>query len=81
MPPKARKWLMVDAAWAFPGRRPGVDLVFADIAFVEKIARDLVGICITHAHEDHIGGSRPYGRGSNAEFATPLRRASLKCGG
>ncbi|WP_036282477.1 ribonuclease J [Methylocystis sp. ATCC 49242] len=55
-PPKARKWLMVDCGLGFPGPElPGVDVVFPDIAFVEKIAKDLVAICITHAHEDHIG--------------------------
>ncbi len=55
-PPRARKWLMVDCGLGFPGADlPGIDVVFPDIAFVEKIAKDLVAICITHAHEDHIG--------------------------
>jgi ribonuclease J len=55
-PPKARKWLMVDLGLAFAGdEAPGVDLVMPDLAFVQKIKRDLVGIIITHAHEDHIG--------------------------
>ncbi|WBK02162.1 ribonuclease J [Methylocystis parvus] len=54
--PRARKWLMVDCGLGFPGADlPGIDVVFPDIAFVEKIAKDLVAICITHAHEDHIG--------------------------
>ena len=55
-PPKSRKWLMVDCGMGFPGPDlPGVDVIYPDISFVEKIKRDLVGICITHAHEDHIG--------------------------
>jgi len=55
-PPKARKWLMVDCGLTFPGPDlPGVDLVMPDLSFVEKIGRDLVGLVITHAHEDHIG--------------------------
>jgi ribonuclease J len=55
-PARARKWLMVDCGLGFPGADlPGIDVVFPDIAFVEKIAKDLVAICITHAHEDHIG--------------------------
>jgi ribonuclease J len=55
-PPRARKWLMVDCGLGFPGADlPGIDVVYPDIAFVEKIAKDLVAICITHAHEDHIG--------------------------
>ena len=52
----SRKWLMVDLGLAFAGEdTPGVDLVMPDLAFVEKVKRDLVGIVITHAHEDHIG--------------------------
>jgi ribonuclease J len=55
-PPRARKWLMVDCGLAFPGRDlPGVDLMMPDVSFVEKIGRDLVGLVLTHAHEDHIG--------------------------
>ncbi len=55
-PPRARKWLLVDCGLTFPGPElPGVDLVFPDLSFVEKLGRDLVGLVITHAHEDHIG--------------------------
>lgn len=55
-PPKSRKWIMVDCGLGFPGPDlPGVDVVFPDITFVEKISRDLLAIFITHAHEDHIG--------------------------
>ncbi len=55
-PPKARKWIMVDCGLGFPGPDlPGVDVIYPDIAFVEKIQRELLAIVITHAHEDHIG--------------------------
>jgi ribonuclease J len=55
-PPRRRKWLMVDLGLAFAGdEAPGVDLVMPDLAFVQSIKRDLVGLVITHAHEDHIG--------------------------
>src|SRR5271166_5690762 len=55
-PPKARQWLMVDLGVAFAGADlPGVDLIMPDIGFIEKVKKDLVGIVITHAHEDHIG--------------------------
>ena len=55
-PVKQRKWLMVDLGLAFAGdEAPGVDLVMPDLAFVQKIKKDLVGLVITHAHEDHIG--------------------------
>jgi len=50
------KWLMVDLGMTFSGNEyPGVDLVFADLEFIEDRANSLVGIVLTHAHEDHIG--------------------------
>src|SRR5271168_3554656 len=55
-PVRSRKWLMVDLGLAFAGEDlPGVDLIMPDLAFIEKIKKDLVGVIITHAHEDHIG--------------------------
>jgi ribonuclease J len=53
---KRRKWIMVDCGVSFAGPElPGVDLIFPDIAFIERIRNDLLGLIITHAHEDHIG--------------------------
>ncbi len=50
------KWLMVDLGMTFSGNEyPGVDLVFADLAFIEENRKDLLGVVLTHAHEDHIG--------------------------
>ncbi len=50
------KWLMVDLGMTFSGDQyPGVDLVFADLEFIEERLDDLVGIVLTHGHEDHIG--------------------------
>jgi ribonuclease J len=55
-PAKRRKWLMVDLGLAFAGEDlPGVDLIMPDLGFIEKVKKDLVGLIITHAHEDHIG--------------------------
>jgi ribonuclease J len=55
-PPRRRKWIMVDCGLTFAGPDlPGVDLVYPDIAFVEKIRADLLALVITHAHEDHVG--------------------------
>lgn len=53
---KNRKWLMVDCGVAFAGEDvPGVDMLFPDIAFIEAEKKNLLGIVITHAHEDHFG--------------------------
>ncbi len=55
-PPGRRKWIMVDCGLSFAGPDlPGIDLVFPDVSYVEKIRKDLLGLVITHAHEDHIG--------------------------
>ncbi len=50
------KWLMVDLGMTFSGDQyPGVDLVFADLEFIEERVDQLEAIVLTHAHEDHIG--------------------------
>ncbi|MEM6907962.1 MAG: ribonuclease J [Pseudomonadota bacterium] len=68
------KWLMVDCGMTFSGGEyPGVDLVFADLEFIEERSRDLLGIVLTHAHEDHIG-ALPYFAGDLGVplYATPF---------
>ena len=55
-PPERRKWIMVDCGMAFAGPDlPGIDVLLPDLGFVERIRKDLLGLIITHAHEDHIG--------------------------
>lgn len=50
------KWLVVDCGSGFPeDYLPGVDLIIPDISFIVKHRKDIVGIVLTHAHEDHIG--------------------------
>jgi ribonuclease J len=50
------KWIMVDLGMTFSGNEyPGVDLVFADLDFIEENKKDLIAVVLTHAHEDHIG--------------------------
>jgi ribonuclease J len=49
-------WLCVDMGVAFADNElPGVDLIMADIRFLEEERRSLAGIVLTHAHEDHFG--------------------------
>lgn len=63
------QWLMVDLGMTFGGDEyPGIDLVFADLEFIEERADDLIGVVLTHAHEDHIGAV-PY---FAAELGVPL---------
>lgn len=48
------KWLMVDLGVSFE-RTLGMDVVMPDPAFIEENADKLVGLVVTHGHEDHIG--------------------------
>jgi ribonuclease J len=50
------KFLIVDFGCGFANESlPGVDLTVPDISFLTKHKKDIVGIVITHGHEDHIG--------------------------
>lgn len=52
----AGKWLMVDCGMTFADETlPGIDLIVPDPTFIATEAENLVGLVITHAHEDHIG--------------------------
>lgn len=68
------KWLMVDLGMTFSGNEyPGVDLVFADLEFIEERRRDLLGLVLTHAHEDHIGAVPYFAEELDVPlFATPF---------
>src|SRR5215471_12938407 len=53
---RKKAWLAVDLGVAFAGDDlPGVDLIMPDIRFLVEERRNLVGIVLTHAHEDHYG--------------------------
>ncbi|HEY3145360.1 MAG TPA: ribonuclease J, partial [Dongiaceae bacterium] len=52
----AGKWLMVDLGVTFGDEStPGIDIIMPDISFIKERVGDLVGLVLTHAHEDHIG--------------------------
>lgn len=54
--PAPEKWLMVDCGVTFADETvPGVDLLMPDIRFALAHRKNIVGLVITHAHEDHIG--------------------------
>lgn len=56
-PETDRQWILVDCGMGFGGEEqlPGIDLVYPDLRFIEEERHNLLGIFITHAHEDHIG--------------------------
>jgi ribonuclease J len=54
--PGNRQWLMVDLGITFgDNKTPGIDIILPDPSFIEERADRLVGLVLTHAHEDHIG--------------------------
>ncbi|MHA7263365.1 ribonuclease J [Arthrobacter sp. TMN-37] len=50
------KLLIVDCGVLFPEEhQPGVDLILPDFSYLEGRLDDVVGLVLTHGHEDHIG--------------------------
>ena len=54
--PGFQKWIIVDIGVTFADDTiPGIDLIYPDPGFIIDKKDDLLGIVLTHAHEDHIG--------------------------
>jgi ribonuclease J len=55
-PEDKKKWIIVDMGVTFADDTlPGIDLIYPDPEFILDKKDDLLGIVLTHAHEDHIG--------------------------
>jgi ribonuclease J len=54
---RRRQWLIVDCGVSFASEEqlPGVDLILPDIRYLLEERRNIVGLVLTHAHEDHMG--------------------------
>jgi len=54
---RRRQWLIVDCGVSFASEEqlPGVDLILPDIRYLLEERKNIVGLVITHGHEDHIG--------------------------
>jgi ribonuclease J len=54
---RRRTWLAVDLGVSFASEEslPGIDLILPDIRYLVEERRNLAGIVLTHAHEDHFG--------------------------
>ncbi len=71
------KWVMVDLGLTFADPAyPGIDLILPDLDFIERNAKHLVGIVLTHGHEDHIGAI-PY---LAADLGVPLYATPFTAG-
>ncbi|MBV8826925.1 MAG: ribonuclease J [Bradyrhizobiaceae bacterium] len=56
-PERRRTWLAIDLGVAFGSEEllPGIDLIMPDVRFLAEERHNLVGLVLTHAHEDHFG--------------------------
>ncbi|MEC3949533.1 ribonuclease J [Sphingobium sp. HWE2-09] len=71
------KWVMVDLGMTFGDPTyPGIELVLPDLSFIEERRKDLLGIVLTHGHEDHIGAI-PY---LAADLGVPLYATPFTAG-
>src|ERR1700739_3575711 len=54
---RRRQWLIVDCGVSFAAEEqlPGVDLILPDIRFLIAERKNIVGLVLTHGHEDHLG--------------------------
>jgi ribonuclease J len=74
------KLLIVDCGVLFPeDNQPGIDLILPDFSYIKDRLNDVVGIFLTHGHEDHIGAV-PYllrERGDIAIYGSALTLALI----
>ena len=74
------KLLIVDCGVLFPeDNQPGIDLILPDFSYIRDRLNDVVGIFLTHGHEDHIGAV-PYllrERGDIAIYGSALTLALI----
>ena len=78
--PDNQKWIMVDIGVTFADDTfPGIDLIYPDPGFIIDKKDDLLGIILTHAHEDHIGAiAHIWPQIKCKIFSTPFTAALIK---
>jgi len=78
--PGEHKWIMVDIGVTFADDTlPGIDLIYPDPGFIVDKKEDLLGIILTHAHEDHIGAIAHLWPELKCKiFATPFTAVLIK---
>jgi ribonuclease J len=76
----AGKWLMIDLGIGFADdSMPGIEVIMPDPAFIEERRDALVGIVLTHAHEDHLGAVTDlWPRLRAPVYATPFAASVLQ---
>jgi ribonuclease J len=79
-PEEDRQWVIVDIGVTFGGPdTPGVEIIMPDISFLEEQRGNILGIVLTHAHEDHMGAlARLWPRLRCPVYATPFTMYLVK---
>ena len=74
------KWIAIDMGVTFADDTiPGIDLIYPDPGFLIDKKKDLLGLVLTHAHEDHIGAVAIIWPKLKCKiFATPFTATLLK---
>jgi len=78
---RRRQWLAVDLGVSFAAEEhlPGVDLILPDIRYLVEERKNLAGLVLTHAHEDHFGAIiELWPQLKIPIFATPFTAALLE---
>src|SRR3954464_14594926 len=78
---RRRTWLLLDLGVSFASEEklPGIDLIFPDIRYLVEERRNIAGIVLTHAHEDHYGAMLDlWPKLKVPVFATPFTAALLE---
>src|SRR5213082_2520235 len=75
-----RQWIAVDFGVAFADDAlPGIDLIMPDIRYLVEERRNLLGLVLTHAHEDHFGALLDlWPRLKVPVYATPFTAALIE---
>ena len=76
-----RTWIAVDLGVSFAAEEhlPGVDLILPDVRYLVEERKNLAGLVLTHAHEDHFGALiELWPRLKVPVYATPFTAALLE---
>ena len=78
--PSEQKWIIIDTGVTFADDTiPGIDVIYPDPGFIIDRKDDLLGIVITHAHEDHVGAITHLWQKLNCKiYATPFTAVLIK---